>query len=111
MIDYRWGKVTGDQPCLPRTKASALSGLSNRSHSKRAVSRDDMSRDQVSINYTRPRGRSSRGLSEEGLAPRPGLCGTRRAEGGHYVFVARGDFPLEGLRLILGRFGHGEVTN
>ena len=101
MIEYTCGKVTGGQPCLPRTKASAIPDLSNRSRSKRAVSRDDVSRDQVFINYPRSRGSSSRGLSEEGLArpldSRP--RGTRRAEGGHCVVVVRGLFPLEGVRL------------
>ena len=72
VIDYRWGKVTGGQPCLPRTKAFAMPDLSNRSRSKRAVSRNDVSRYQVSINYTRSRGSSSRSLSEEGLAPTSG---------------------------------------
>ena len=67
VIDYTRGKVTGGQPCLPRTKASAIPDLSNRSRSKRAVSRDDVSRDRVSINCPRSRGSSSRRLSEEGL--------------------------------------------
>ena len=94
VIEYTCGKVTGGQPYLPRTKASAMPDRSNRSRPKRAVSRDDVSRDQVSINYTRSCGRSSRGLSEEGLAltsgPQP-ACNS--------VFVVRGLSPLEGVRL------------